>query len=674
MEADFSGYATKAGLKCADGRTIMPDAFKHQDQMQVPLVWQHGHTDPENVLGHAILEAREDGVYAYGFFNKTTKADAARELLEHKDITKLSIWANDLVERSGRVLHGAIREVSLVLNGANPGAVIENVTIRHSDDSESELEDEAIITTGLEVELNESDAEDEEETEEGSTESDETEEDASDDEDDDGSDDIEHADMNQTIGDGEETIGDIYETMNDKQKDVVHYLLGEALSVAETDTTTEDSLQQDNMKKGHTEMGKSNVFENTGDEKDEFVLSHADVEGIVAEATTRGSLRLAVESYALAHGITDIDVLFPDAVAINNTPEWFGRRTEWVDKVLGGARKSPFARIRTLWADITEDEARAKGYITGNLKKDEFFSVAKRETTPTTIYKKQKLERDDMLDITDFDVVSWLKGEMRLMLDEELARSILIGDGRDIASEDKINEQNIRPVAKDHELYTTVVNVNIGNVGSSVQEIIDAVVLNRRYLRGSGLPTMFTTETYIAQFLLLKDSLGRRIYKDLGEVASELRVAEIVPVEVMEEEDELVAVLVNMSDYVIGANAGGQVSMFDDFDIDYNAQKYLIETRVSGALTKLKAAMVVKKRPSTDILVTPTPPTFDGDAVTITNTTGVVYKNGAGTVINAAGSPYAVADGVTYTVTAEASSGYYFATSEEDTWTFVGEA
>ena len=674
MEADFSGYATKAGLKCADGRTIMPDAFKHQDKMQVPLVWQHGHTDPENVLGHAILEAREDGVYAYGFFNNTSKAGAARELLEHRDITKLSIWANDLVERSGRVLHGAIREVSLVLNGANPGAVIENVTIRHSDDSETELEDEAIITTGLEVELN-ADEEDDKDSDEGSSDSTDT-----NDEDDTGdtsSDGIEHADMDKKVGDGEETIGDIYESMSEKQKDVLHYMLGEALSAAEADTNTdtEDNLQQDNMKKGHTEMGKSNVFESNTDGKDQFVLSHADMEGIVADATTRGSLRLAVESYALAHGITDIDILFPEATAINNTPEWYGRRTEWVEKVLGPARKSPFARIKTLWADITEDEARAKGYIKGNLKKEEFFSVAKRVTTPTTIYKKQKLDRDDMIDITDFDVVGWLKGEMRLMLDEELARAILIGDGRDISSDDKINEQNIRPIAKDHELYTTVVNVNINDGGSDVQEIIDAVVLNRKHFRGSGLPVMFTTETYIAKFLLLKDTLGRRIYKNLAEVADELRVQEIVPVEVMEEEEDLVAVLVNMTDYVIGANAGGEVSMFDDFDIDYNAQKYLIETRCSGALTKLKAAMVVKKVAGTDVLVVPAAPAFDGTEVTITNQTGVVYKNAVtDATMNAAGSPYAVASGETLTVVATPTTGHYFATSEDDTWSFTNEA
>jgi hypothetical protein len=678
MEADFSGYATKAGLKCSDGLTIMPDAFKHQDTMTVPLVWQHGHTDPENVLGHAVLEARPDGVYTYGFFNNTAKAQAARELLVHKDITRLSIWANDLIKRADRVLHGAIREVSLVLSGANPGAIIENVTIRH-DGMDMDLEDEAIIYTGLEIELTHSaDADEDDKSETETLEHSDSE--------DDSKDSIEHAAGDDAEGDTltEETIADIYDTMDEKQKDVLHYLVGEAMGEAEaeaditTDETTPDNLQQDNLQldpnqKEGDDMGRSNVFE--GKTEDETtVLSHSDIKGIVDDANSLGSLRRAVESYALSHGITDIDMLFPEAVAATDTPEWFGRRTDWVEKVLGGVRKSPFARIKTLSADITEEEARAKGYIKGTLKKEEFFSLAKRVTTPTTIYKKQKLDRDDMIDITDFDIVAWLKGEMRLMLDEELARAVLIGDGRSDASDDKISSTNIRPIAKDHELYTTKVFVNIDDASSSVQEIIDAIVLNRRFLRGTGLPTMYTTETYIAKFLLLKDTLGRRIYKNLAEVADELRVAEIVPVEVMEEEPTMVAVLVNPVDYVVGATKGGEVGMFDDFDIDYNQYKYLIETRCSGALTKLKAAMVVEKVGASAVLVTPVAPTFNGDQVTITNTTGVVYKNGAGTVINAAGSPYTVADGVTYTVTAEpASSSYYFSSSEDDTWTFVGD-
>jgi HK97 family phage prohead protease len=662
MEADFSGYATKANLKCADGRTIMPDAFKHQDKAQVPLVWMHGHTDPENVLGHAILEAREDGVYAHAFFNNTPKAQHMKEAVKHRDVRHMSIWANELLERAGRVMHGAIREVSLVLNGANPGALIEPVTIRHSNGDQMDIEDEAVIYTGLELILEHGDIDDSD---------DDNDEDDEDLEEDSGE--LKHAD-----GEDDETIADIYDSMTEKQKDVLHYMIGEAISAAEsegTDTDNEDTLQQDNMKKGDDEMGRSNVFEKNSADEDKHVLSHSDIMGIVKEAGSVGSMKKAVESYALSHGITDIDILFPDAQNINDTPEWYGRRTDWVAKVLGGCRKSPFARIKTVWADITEEEARAKGYLTGNLKKEEMFQVAKRSTTPTTIYKKQKLDRDDMIDITDFDVVTWLKGEMRLMLDEELARAILIGDGRDISSDDKVNEQNIRPIAKDHELYTTQVNVNIDDNNSSVQEIVDAIVMNRKHLRGTGLPTMYTTETYIAKFLLLKDTLGRRIYKNLEELASELRVAEVVSVEVMEEEADLVAVLVNPVDYVIGANRGGEVGMFEDFDIDYNQQKYLIETRVSGALTKLKAAMVVRKVASNLVAVVPAAPAFDGDAITITNQTGVVYKNATtDATMNAAGSPYAVADGVTLGVYAVPDTGYYFPSSEDDSWSFTGEA
>ena len=667
MEADFSGWATKAGLKCSDGRTIMPDAFKHQDSIQVPLVWQHGHSDPENVLGHAILEARPDGVYAYGFFNQTAKAHAARELLEHKDVNMMSIWANNLVERAGRVLHGAIREVSLVLNGANPGALIESVTIRHSDGGTSELEDEAIIFTGLELELMHSDDPDGEIDDDEVVVEEPGEDPEEDDIDDtDKEDELGHADMADSQGD--KTVADVYESLTDEQKDVVHYMIGEAMSTAEPDS---DELQQSYMK-GY-EMGRSNVFEDRGEEIAP-TLSHDDMKAIVDDASKRGSLRDAIGDYALSHGITDIEILFPEAQALTNTPEWFGRRTEWVDKVLKAARKSPFSRIKTVSADLTEAEARAKGYITGNLKKEEFFSVAKRVTTPTTIYKKQKLDRDDMIDITDFDVVAWLKGEMRLMLDEELARAILIGDGRDISSEDKINEQCIRPVAKDHELYTTVINVNLDDASSSIQEFIDAVVTNRRHFRGTGMPTLFTTETYIAKFNLLKDSVGRRIYRDLTELAAELRVAEIVPVEVMEEESDIVAVLVNMSDYVIGADKGGEIGMFDDFDIDYNQYKYLIETRVSGALTKLKSAMVVKKVAGSSVLVQPAAPEFDGEEITITNQTGVVYHNMANdAVMNAAGSPYAVTAGATFTVYATPASGFHFATSEDDTWSFTNE-
>lgn len=657
MEADFSGYATKAGLKCSDGRTIMPGAFKHQDQTRVPLVWQHGHADPENILGHAVLENREDGVYAYGFFNESQRAVHTKGLLQHGDINMLSIWANELVERSGRVLHGAIREVSLVLSGANPGALIENVTIRHSNGDEDVVDDEAIIYTGLEFELQHS--EEKEEKEEELEKEEEPE--------------VVHADASSD----EETIQDVYDSMTSKQKDVLHYMLGQALE------NIDGSAQQSNLDDGSNETDQEgskmtrNVFEKS-DEKDtspvlSHSLTHADVKGIVADATKMGSLKDAVEAYALSHGIDNIDVLFPDAQAIDNVPEFFKRRTEWVSQVLGATRKSPFSRIKTLSADLTEDEARAKGYITGNLKREEFFGVSKRVTTPTTIYKKQKLDRDDIVDITDFDIVAWLKGEMRLMLDEEIARAVLIGDGRDVADVDKINEQNIRPIATDHELYTTVVTVNIDDTNSSVSEIVDALIMNRKYYKGSGLPTMYTTETIIARFMLLKDTVGRRIYKSLDELTAELRLAGVVAVEAMEDSPNIIAILVNPNDYVMGATSGGQVSLFDDFDIDYNQYKYLIETRLCGALVKLKSAQVVMKTGAANVLATPAEPGWNGSTtVTIPTVTGVVYKDGAGVTLTAGAKT--VASGATLVVNATPAAGYYFATSEEDSWSFTNEA
>jgi HK97 family phage prohead protease len=662
--ADFSGYATKSGLKCSDGRTIMPGAFKHQDQSRVPLVWQHGHSDPENVLGHAMLESRDDGIYAHGYFNKSSKAGHAKTLLEHRDISMLSIWANELVERAGRVLHGSIREVSLVLSGANPGAVIENVSIRHSDGSDDTLDDEAIIYTGLEFELRHSDTEIEEVVaEEVVEEVKEVKEEVIE----------ENSEVVHAAGDEEETVQDVYDSMSQKQKDVLHFMLAQAL---ESNANSGGSAQQSNLEDDSNDSDKEgsemtrNVFEK--DEKDvappQHVLSHTDIKGIVADATKLGSLKDAVEAFAISHGINDIDILFPDAVAVDNVPEFLKRRTEWVTKVMGGVRKSPFSRIKTLSADITVEEARAKGYITGTLKREEFFGVAKRVTTPTTIYKKQKLDRDDIVDITDFDVVAWLKTEMRLMLDEEIARAILIGDGRDVANEDKINEQNIRPIAKDHELYTVQVNVNLDDTNSSVTEIIDSVILNRKFYKGTGLPIMYTTETIIARFMLLKDTVGRRIYKSLDELATELRVSEIVAVEVMEQEPTIVAIIVNPIDYIMGATAGGQVSLFDDFDIDYNQYKYLIETRLCGALIKLKSAMVVKKTGATSVLVVPTAPTFNGTVITIPTVTGVAYKKEDGTTITA---PQTLASGVTMVINAVPTTGYYFATSEEDTWSFT---
>jgi len=683
MKPDFMGWATKNGLKCSDGRTIMPNAFAHQDKTRVPLVWQHGHKDPENVLGHVILENRPEGVYCQAFFNDTPKAAHSKTLVDHEDITALSIWANQLIERSGKVLHGAIREVSLVLSGANPGALIDNITIAHSEDGEGDVyDDEAIIYTGLElmhsdegldIDVADIEAAYDEQTQDEPINQELEEEDLLSEED------FEHSDTNSQ----DKTIEEIINSMTEEQQNVLYYVVGEAISSAkakhsdlDADETEQETHNADTGTEGNDTMSHQNVFETKKEAKDRVFLSHDELSGIVADASRRGSLKEAVMDYALSHGIDDIDNLFPDAKAISGVPEFRKRRTEWVNILLEGVRKSPFSRIKTLSADLTFEDARAKGYVKGTLKKEEFFAVAKRVTTPTTVYKKQKLDRDDMIDITDFDVVMWLKDEMRIMLDEELARAILISDGRDVSHEDKINEQNLRPIAKDNDLYATTVNVNVADASSSAIEIIDAIIMNRRHLRGSGLPTMFTTESYLATFMLLKDTTGRRIYKGLEELASELRVAAIVAVEAMEEDPTTVAILVNPIDYVVGADKGGEVNMFDDFDIDYNAHKYLIETRASGALVKLKSALVVKAVAANVTLLTPTKPTFVAatGVVTIPTQTGTVYKNAAGDTLSP-GAQSAIAAGATVVIYAyPTSSSYEFNNNEDDQWSFTRES
>jgi len=654
MEADFSGWATKVGLKCSDGRTIMAGAFRQQDKARVPLVWQHGHGNPENVLGHAILEDRPEGVWTNGYFNDSPAAKHAKGLLQHGDINMLSIWANELMERGKNVLHGKIREVSLVLSGANPGAIIENVTARHGDGMEELIDDEAVIYTGLEFEHADKSG--------------------------DKTDNSDNSDADSK--DDDDTVADVYESMSDQQKDVLHYMVSQAMekgskSVSSDDKSSAEHSSTDANKDKEGNNMTRNVFDkDKGDEgtATRTVISHDDMKSIVADAEKSGSMKSAIEAYALAHGITEIDTLFPEAKNLTAAPEFFGRRTEWVSGVLTGAKKTPFARIRTHYADLNFDEARAKGYVKGAFKKEEFFGVAGRTTTPKTIYKKQKLDRDDIIDITDFDVVAWMKGEMRLMLDEEIARAILIGDGRAVDDEDKINEDNIRPIATDHDLYAVKVYVNLDDASSSAQEIIDALITHRQYYRGAGQPTMFTTETMIARFMMLKDTLGRRIYRSLDELATELRVDKIVPVEVFESEPTIVAVLVNMGDYVIGANKGGEVNLFDDFDIDYNQYKYLIETRISGALAKLKSAIVVRSVDGDDVLVAaPNVPTFvpATGVVTIVATTGVVYKNALTGATLSTGAQSALAEGASLTVQATPATGYYLTSSENEEWKFT---
>jgi hypothetical protein len=597
MKADFSGYATKAGLKCSDGRTIMPEAFKHMDGKTVPLVWQHGHNSPENVLGHAVLEAREDGVYAYGYFNDTHPGENAKRLVQHNDIKNLSIYANQLVEKAKSVFHGVIREVSLVLSGANPGALIDFVAIQHSDGDTEVLDDEAVIYTGLEIQHDDSSNDD---NQNGS---------------------VSHEDDDDDDDDDDTTVQDIYDSLSEEQKNVVHYMIGAALEAAgkKGDAEHSDKDEEDDdlsHKEGSQEM---NVFEQNGktgkEGGDKHVLTHDAIKGIITDADKMGSLKEAVEAYALAHGINDIELLFPDYRTQDATPEWIKRRTEWVAGVLNGVRSNPFTRLKTRHADITHEEARAKGYIKGDMKKEEFFGVAQRTTGPQTIYKKQQLDRDDILDITDFDVVAWLKSEMRIMLEEELARAILVGDGREVTDEDKIRDpagasegSGVRSILNDHELYAHKVPVTLPEPESpgdpvDYEPVVEAVARARRFYKGSGTPTLYTTEAIKTEMLLSKDNFGRRRYNTDAELASALRVSAVVSVEAMEdltegEGNNLLGIIVNLADYSVGADKGGEVNFFDDFDIDFNQYKYLIETRVSGALTKVKSALVLERAAS----------------------------------------------------------------------------
>lgn len=568
---DFSGWATKANLKCSDGRTIMKDAFKHNDGQTVPLVWNHQHNDPNEVLGHALLENRDEGVYAYCTFNDTESGKTAKLLVQHGDVNALSIYANQLKQKMSNVLHGNIREVSLVLAGANPGASIDSI-IMHGEESD----EEAIIYTGEEITLaHSSDAKDSEGTKK---------------EDNKMADDIKKTD-------GEETVADVFNTLSEKQKTVVYAMIGQALEDAGV-TDDDDEDYEDEM--GHSEGDdymKRNVFDN--DEQQEDVLSHAAMETIIGDAKRFGSLKESFLAHADEYGIEQIDYLFPEAKTLNNPPEFIKRDTGWVSTVMGAVHHTPFSRIKSVFANITEDEARAKGYIKGNLKKEEVFSLLKRTTTPTTIYKKQKLDRDDVIDITDFDVVAWLKSEMRVMLDEEIARAILIGDGRLSSSDDKINESNIRPVVSDSELYTIRQKVSVpanATDDDKAKAMIKSAVKARKNYKGSGNPTFYTTEDWLTNALLLEDTQGHRLYKNDADVAAAMRVSKIVTVPVMEgvkgpEGGDLIGIIVNLADYNVGADKGGAVNMFDDFDIDYNQQKYLIETRCSGALVKPYSAI-----------------------------------------------------------------------------------
>ncbi len=606
---DFSGYATKVGIKCSDGRTILQDAFSHCDGKKVPLVYQHLHNDPKNILGHAVLENRADGVYAYCSLNDTESGQTAKSLIQHGDISALSIYANSLVQKSSNVIHGVIREVSLVLSGANPEAYIDNLAFEHSDGSVTTDETEAFISVGAlshdAIELPE-DSDSTESTEE-----------------------LSHAEEKKGPED-KKTVGEVFDTLNEDQKTVVYAMIAQALDEDEDedeDEKTEDKDAKHSNIKGD-EMMKKNIFD-TGATTSTGGLSREDLRGIFNDArNSQSTLKNAflahgyesitdaladyehqdeVLAHAGTYGIDNIGYLFPDAKTTTNTPAFLKRDTEWVSKVFSSAKHVPFSRIKTVVADITADEARARGYVTGAEKVDEVITLLKRTTDPQTVYKKQKLDRDDIIDITDFDVVVWLRMEMRMMLEEEIARAQLVGDGRLPSSDDKIKEDKIRPIATDAELYTVEVQIP---ADATTTQMIDQIIMGRKKYKGTGTPTFFTTPDVNGDMLLLKDTTGRRLYNTENDLAAGIRAREIIEVPVMEntvvvltpatEADDglqkrLVGISVNMADYSLGADKGGNIAMFDDFDIDFNQYKYLIETRCSGALTMPHSAIAYWK-------------------------------------------------------------------------------
>jgi hypothetical protein len=761
-EPDFSGYVTKAGIVCTDGRMIDANAFEHQDPMRVPFVWQHGHKDVENVLGHVDLEKRSDGVYGYVFLNKSPKGQHAKMSVDNGDLNSMSIWANDLKEKIANgirhVMGGSIKEVSLCLAGANSGAKIDNIRLAHSmnpddPDDPDQIEtlfDEAYIKAGAPLEHSVSSVEEsgqpaeggqvstEEESEEGAEEESaegEEEEESAEGEEEESEESEEGAEEESAEGEEESeepveeasaegtesedglehtAAPEIWDSMNEEQKGLVRVLVQEALDEGATATHTDQETEGDliHSQEGNEEMSR-NIFEDRADSRAGMTrnpgkpvsLSHSGLEldkrwdtdkvsellhsaqgDLARSGTGVASLRKHFEEAAtdvlghdVTYGIENIDYLFPDARPVADRPEFIMRRNDWVDGVLTGVRHSPFSRVKTYFADITADEARAKGYTKGQMKKDEWFTLSKRVTTPATIYKKQKLDRDDILDITDIDVVAWMKVEMRMMLDEEIARAILVGDGREIDDDDKIKEPasagdgaGIRPIAFDSDVYTHKVVVA---TNASVTDKVEAILRARKYYKGSGNPTLFTTDDTLSDFLLDTDRMGRRQYPTEADVATALRVKDVVTVEVMEgtqtDDGELVGVIVNLIDYTVGADRGAAIGLFDDFDIDYNQYKYLIETRISGSLTKYKSALAIVRADGTE--VTPAVPTFNTTTgvLTVPSTTGVVYKNDETNATLSSGAQTAIASGASVYVRAVPATGYYFPHSFDATWSFT---
>lgn len=608
---DFQGWATKHNMKCEDGVTIRPGAFKVKDGTVLPLVYNHGHNDIGDVLGHAVLYNKPEGIYTYGSFNNTPAGQSAKESVKHGDLKSLSVYANNIVKNGSDVVHGVLREISLCLAGCNPGAFIESVMahgIAMGDD-----EDEGILYTGDDLILGGS-------IEHASPEDEKKKEDPKVDD-----------DKGKKNEGGEKTVGEIFNTLNEEQKKAVAVIVGQAIE------DTKGRSDDDDDEGGSDDM-KHNAFANKNEETGGgyAVLSHSDVTGIFKSAKKIGSLRDAIHEFCdengyedgiLAHsidttgmttatgtqnyGFNDPNMLFPEYKSLNNPPEWISRNMDWVQVVMSGVSRTPFSRIKSVYADITADEARARGYMKGNLKKEEVFTILKRTTDPQTIYKKQKLDRDDVIDITDFDVVAWIRAEMRVMLNEEIARAILIGDGRPADSEDKIKEDNVRPIVKDVPLFNITVKVAEKADENFYDTLEDEIIRSRKSYKGSGNPTFFTTEDVLTEMLLRKDKLGHKLYKTEAELATALRVSRIVTVEPMEnakvkyesENLDLLGVIVNLRDYNVGADKGGEINNFEDFDIDYNQMKYLIETRISGALIRPFSAITLLRAASSSAIV-----------------------------------------------------------------------
>ena len=574
FDYDFSGYATKANTKCYDGLTIAPNAFADDNGRKVPVVWNHNHSGPEYVLGHALLQNRRDGVYAYVKMNDTPSGQTALEAVRSGDIDAMSIFANGLKKAGQTVMHGVIRELSLVLAGCNPAALIDEI-VAHGADSDGEGGEAFIYTDGglslkhgLDPDDNPLNEEDDEMAKEGG-----------------------------------KTLEEVVDTMNDEQKEALYALVGMAKNdLDEDDDPEEDDYDEEDDEDDYDDYDeeddmKHNVFDN---DPEQGVLRHSmdEINAAIADGKSCGSMKDAF----IAHGIEDVEWLFPEDHLLDTPPRIIDNDQSWVSKVMSGVHHIPFSRVKSMAADLTEEDARAKGYIKGNFKKEQVFSLLKRSTTPTTVYKKQKMDRDDVADITGFDVIAWLKQEMRVKLNEELARAYLIGDGRLSSSDDKINEGNIRPIYNDDDLFTIKVQVETAagdDTATKLDKMMTAVLKARKNYKGAGNPTFYTTDDTLTDLLLLKDKIGHRLYKNEAEVAQALRVKEIVTVPQMEGMTgklggEFVGIIVNLADYTVGADKGGAVNMFDDFDIDYNQQKYLIETRCSGAMTTPFGAMAIE--------------------------------------------------------------------------------